>query len=93
MHQAQAGCHLDSSAPLDSDWRSFRARLVAVEKASSRLEDPSSVVDHPPQVTIGDKWAHTIYELEKGCLLIATEKLEGSTFSTGRWSCSYRQGP
>lgn len=36
------GCHLDSSSPsdddkkptLDSDWRSFRARLVALEKVS-----------------------------------------------------------
>lgn len=91
-------CHMDSSAPLDddnykpaldSDWRSFRARLVAVEKLSSRLEvddpssctDPDTVVDHDhhhhSQVKIGDKWAHTIHEPEKGCLLIATEKLDG----------------
>ncbi|XWS30210.1 hypothetical protein CRYUN_Cryun24cG0097500 [Craigia yunnanensis] len=83
-------CHLDSSSPLDddskptldSDWRSFRARLVAVEN-ESRLEDsssrvdPDTVVDHPPPVTIGVKWAHTIHEPEKGCLLIATEKLDG----------------
>lgn len=89
---------MDSSAPLDddnykpaldSDWRSFRARLVAVEKLSSRLEvddpssctDPDTVVDHDhhhhSQVKIGDKWAHTIHEPEKGCLLIATEKLDG----------------
>ena len=26
---------------------------------------------------IGDKWAHTIHGPEKGCLLIATEKLDG----------------
>ncbi|KAK9272344.1 hypothetical protein L1049_002715 [Liquidambar formosana] len=26
---------------------------------------------------MGDKWAHTIHEPEKGCLLIATEKLDG----------------
>ncbi|XWS40932.1 hypothetical protein CRYUN_Cryun17cG0038400 [Craigia yunnanensis] len=84
-------CHLDSSShPLDddskptlgSDWRSFRARLVAAEKASrsedsSSSADPDTVVDHPPPVTVGDKWAHTIHEPEKGCLLIATEKLDG----------------
>ncbi|CAN6305461.1 unnamed protein product [Urochloa humidicola] len=33
----------------------------------------------PPQaVNIGDKWAHPLVEPEKGCLLIATEKLDGS---------------
>ncbi|XP_022774535.1 uncharacterized protein LOC111316721 [Durio zibethinus] len=84
-------CHVDSSAhpldddskpTLDSDWRTFRARLVAVEKVSrpedsSSWADPDTVADHPPPVTIGDKWAHTIHEPEKGCLLIATEKLDG----------------
>ncbi|XP_051141031.1 uncharacterized protein LOC127258280 [Andrographis paniculata] len=42
-----------------SDWRAFRARLVAGA-------DP-----------IGDKWIHPIHDPEKGCLLIATEKLDG----------------
>lgn len=46
-------------------------------------EEPSSEadqdkgVDHPPTISIGDNWAHKIYEPEKGCLLIATEKLDG----------------
>ncbi|MBA0818534.1 hypothetical protein Gohar_022290 [Gossypium harknessii] len=84
------GCHLDSSSPsdddkkptLDSDWRSFRARLVALEKVSkpensSSSTNPDTVVDHPPSVAINDKWVHTIHEPEKGCLLIATEKLDG----------------
>ncbi|KAK8553149.1 hypothetical protein V6N13_089364 [Hibiscus sabdariffa] len=80
-------CHLDSSSPLDddnkptleSDWRSFRAKLVAVEKASksSSWTDPDTVVDHPPSIPITDKWVHTLHEPEKGCLLIATEKLDG----------------
>ncbi|XP_021297586.1 uncharacterized protein LOC110426642 [Herrania umbratica] len=78
-------CHLGSSSPLDDesrpildpDWRSFRAKLVAAEKVS-RPEDSSACADpdHQP-VTLGDKWAHTIHEPEKGCLLIATEKLDG----------------
>ncbi|XP_007032638.2 PREDICTED: UPF0301 protein Plut_0637 [Theobroma cacao] len=78
-------CHLGSSSPLDDDsrpildpdWRSFRARLVAEEKVS-RPEDSSAYADpdHPP-VTLGDKWAHIIHEPEKGCLLIAKEKLDG----------------
>ncbi|KAE8695769.1 UPF0301 protein [Hibiscus syriacus] len=84
-------CHLGSSSPmddnnnkptLDSDWRSFRAKLVAIEKASkpedsSSWTDPDTVVDHPPSVSVSDKWVHTIHEPEKGCLLIATEKLDG----------------
>ncbi|OAY60273.1 UPF0301 protein BF2109 [Manihot esculenta] len=76
----------DESQPyLEADWRSFRARLVANEQAfRSRIEpssmvDPDTVVetDYPPQVNIGEKWAHPIHEPEKGCLLIATEKLDG----------------
>ncbi|KAK8687011.1 hypothetical protein V6N13_085844 [Hibiscus sabdariffa] len=78
-------CNLneDNNKPsFDSDWRSFRAKLVANEKESSP-NDPSSPwadpgSDQPPQpVTIGEKWAHTIHEPEKGCLLIATKKLDG----------------
>ncbi|CAK7322994.1 unnamed protein product [Dovyalis caffra] len=83
-------CHMpspsaDESQPAtEADWRSFRARLVANEQALRPIDpsstiDPDAVVDQqqPPQITIGDKWAHTIHEPEKGCLLIATEKLDG----------------
>ncbi|KAJ7974352.1 UPF0301 protein [Quillaja saponaria] len=76
-------CHLSSSSPLDPDWRSFRARLVAreqlprPEEPPSNVVDPDSVVDQPPPINIGDKWAHKILEPEKGCVLIATEKLDG----------------
>lgn len=80
-------CHMESSSlpseDNNTDWRSFRAKLVAGERASSFQEstsyvDPDVVVDdHPPPISIGDKWAHSIHEPEKGCLLIATEKLDG----------------
>ncbi|KAL6960809.1 hypothetical protein U1Q18_038572 [Sarracenia purpurea var. burkii] len=85
-------CHMgalpsedDSKPVLDADWRSFRARLVAGQRAQrSELEelpsggvDSDAAVNQPPTITIGDKWAHTIHEPEKGCLLIATEKLDG----------------
>ncbi|KAI8534035.1 hypothetical protein RHMOL_Rhmol10G0057200 [Rhododendron molle] len=86
-------CHLGSSSPEDDskpspdpDWRSFRARLVAGERAlRPQADDLSSSVDpdtvgdedQPPTVKISDKWAHTLHEPEKGCLLIATEKLDG----------------
>ncbi|XP_076950533.1 uncharacterized protein LOC143623530 [Bidens hawaiensis] len=67
---------------LDADWRSFRARLVAGEQALSSQEyslatNPDSLVNQLPSVSIGSKWAHAIHEPEKGCLLIATEKLDG----------------
>lgn len=39
--------------------------------------DLDAAVGQLPPVAIGDKWAHTIHEPEKGCLLIATEKLDG----------------
>ncbi|XP_062151119.1 uncharacterized protein LOC133859654 [Alnus glutinosa] len=74
----------DSNSLINADWRSFRAKLVAEDRASRSQEppsyvDPDSVVDHhpPPPITIGDKWAHAIHEPEKGCLLIATAKLDG----------------
>ncbi|KAK4799613.1 hypothetical protein SAY86_024978 [Trapa natans] len=72
----------DHSPSIESDWRSFRARLVAGERASrpevpSALVNLDTVVDQPKPVSIGDKWAHEIHKPEKGCLLIATEKLDG----------------
>ncbi|KAM0033490.1 hypothetical protein Hdeb2414_s0016g00486731 [Helianthus debilis subsp. tardiflorus] len=67
---------------LDTDWRSFRARLVAREQAfrseeSSPSDNPNTMADQQPSISIGDKWAHAIHEPEKGCLLIATEKMDG----------------
>ncbi|KAI0493240.1 hypothetical protein KFK09_027516 [Dendrobium nobile] len=63
-------CNLQSRLPDDdhdqwmkSDWRSFRARLVAGEQASCN--------------SAGDRWVHRLHEPEKGCILIATEKLDG----------------
>lgn len=35
------------------------------------------MADDPPSISIGEKWAHMIHEPERGCLLIATEKLDG----------------
>jgi len=78
------GCHLSSASLFNEDWRSFRAKLVAGEQLLttdepplSSVADPDSVANRPPPIAIGDKWAHIIHEPEKGCLLIATEKLDG----------------
>lgn len=86
-----ACCRMESSSPsnddnkpsINTDWRSFRAKLVVAEKASvpkvptSSVVDLDTVVDQPQPITVGDKWAHTIHEPERGCLLLATEKLDG----------------
>ncbi|CAN0924335.1 UPF0301 protein Plut_0637 [Linum grandiflorum] len=55
-----------------ADWRRFRATLVANEQ--SLITGATAI---SPPATVGDKWAHKIHEPEKGCLLIATEKLDG----------------
>ncbi|MQM00382.1 hypothetical protein Taro_033122 [Colocasia esculenta] len=61
-----------------SDWRSFRARLVAAERAAARAEVADEIEETPAVLApLGDKWAHTLHEPEKGCLLIATERLDG----------------
>ncbi|GAB2243227.1 hypothetical protein Droror1_Dr00020002 [Drosera rotundifolia] len=72
---------------INRDWRSFRARLIAAEHAPKSTQDDQSAApidpdrpldnDHPQTISIGDKWAHMIHEPEKGCLLIATKKLDG----------------
>ncbi|KAF8049969.1 hypothetical protein N665_2081s0008 [Sinapis alba] len=78
-------CVNNSSTSNAADWREFRARLVAGEQAATSEKDSSSwsnpdmVVDNPSSslITTGNKWAHKILEPEIGCLLIATEKLDG----------------
>ncbi|XP_021773825.1 uncharacterized protein LOC110737785 [Chenopodium quinoa] len=66
---------------LSGDWRSFRAKLVAAEKISipenPTTSPPASADADPQKLIISDNWAHAIHEPEKGCLLIATEKLDG----------------
>lgn len=72
---SQSSSSGDEEKPfVDADWRSFRAKLIAGEQS---LIDPDTVVNQGPTISIGNKWAHTIHEPEKGCLLIATEKLNG----------------
>ncbi|CAE6072910.1 unnamed protein product [Arabidopsis arenosa] len=76
-----------NNSTADADWREFRARLVVGEQAATSEKDqpswsnPDMVVDYQPSssslITIGNRWAHKIHEPETGCLLIATEKLDG----------------
>ncbi|CAL9096030.1 unnamed protein product [Musa textilis] len=62
-----------------SDWRDFRANLVAWEQeqevdSGALLKDTAS---NEPSQRLGMKWAHPIPVPETGCVLIATEKLDG----------------
>uniref|UniRef100_A0A7N0V131 Uncharacterized protein n=1 Tax=Kalanchoe fedtschenkoi TaxID=63787 RepID=A0A7N0V131_KALFE len=70
----------DGKPVVKGDWRSFRARLIHGEKEASSAEAPLASFDPdagPNSTKLGAKWAHTIHEPERGCLLIATEKLDG----------------
>ncbi|KAH8956921.1 hypothetical protein BDL97_07G067100 [Sphagnum fallax] len=55
-------------APVELDWRAFRAQLVQSEKPGSKSIGTKSSAAH---------WAHPILAPEAGCVLIATEKLDG----------------
>uniref|UniRef100_A0A453QTU4 Transcriptional regulator n=1 Tax=Aegilops tauschii subsp. strangulata TaxID=200361 RepID=A0A453QTU4_AEGTS len=59
------------------DWRSFRAQLVLKEQYAKSV-NPALRASWAPAAKIADKWAHPLVEPEKGCLLIATGKLDGS---------------
>ncbi|KZV43390.1 hypothetical protein F511_21982 [Dorcoceras hygrometricum] len=72
----------EKGALLKSDWRAFRARLIAGERTQTAPKSPCPLADvfapmgEPDPVE--EKWAHPISEPEKGCLLIATEKLDSN---------------
>jgi photosystem I subunit 3 len=65
----------DSAAPksfgLNTDWREFRANLFMKEQ-----EEKAEAEGHESE-PIGLKWAHPIPFPETGCVLVATEKLDG----------------
>lgn len=60
------------------DWREFRANLFAreqVEKGESEAYNKDE--GHHESKPLGVKWAHPIPVPETGCVLVATEKLDG----------------
>ncbi|XP_043722530.1 uncharacterized protein LOC122669749 isoform X1 [Telopea speciosissima] len=62
-----------------SDWRTFRANLVAQEQVQN-VDTEASGQDagsHDSSKPLGLKWAHPILVPETGCVLVATEKLDG----------------
>lgn len=56
-------------ASADTDWRAYRARLAALEKASSSSGSDPAFKD--------SKWAHSVPVVERGCILLAHPSLFG----------------
>lgn len=66
------------SQHINLDWREFRANLFAREQAEKDEADVDvqSANAHESK-SLGLKWAHPIPMPETGCVLVATEKLDG----------------
>ncbi|KAH6795338.1 hypothetical protein C2S51_036324 [Perilla frutescens var. frutescens] len=59
------------------DWREFRALLYLQEQAENADFVHNQEVTSPGSKSLPSKWAHPISAPENGCLLVATEKLDG----------------
>ncbi|CAM9003555.1 unnamed protein product [Rhodiola kirilowii] len=64
-----------NEADVTSDWREFRASLFAQEQAE-KVDHNEKSGSHKSK-PLGLKWAHPIAVPEAGCVLVATEKLDG----------------
>ncbi|KAM2274750.1 hypothetical protein ACFX1S_044514 [Malus domestica] len=63
---------------IKSDWREVRARLYTMEQEERAEPDAQNQGGEPHQSKpLGLKWAHPISVPETGCVLVATEKLDG----------------
>ncbi|KAK1323039.1 hypothetical protein QJS10_CPA02g00853 [Acorus calamus] len=59
-----------------TDWRTFRANLIS--QYPEKLDGGSASSDAKEAAKpLGSKWAHPIPNPETGCVLVATEKLDG----------------
>lgn len=70
-----------SGSVQNMDWRAFRAKLFAAEQVGKSSRDNSgseSEVGFYSVSSIGSKWAHPLHEPEPGCVLLATEKQDGT---------------
>ncbi|XP_044475880.1 UPF0301 protein BF2109-like [Mangifera indica] len=63
---------------INLDWREFRANLFAREQAEKTESDVQNQAGMTYESKpLGLKWAHPIPVPETGCVLVATEKLDG----------------
>lgn len=71
---------------VSQDWRAFRARLVSLEKSmtptseSDDQQSSNSRGNDQQSQTTSNRWAHPLSNIEPGCVLIATEQLDGNAF-------------
>ncbi|KAJ8759545.1 hypothetical protein K2173_007168 [Erythroxylum novogranatense] len=61
------------------DWREFRASMIVREQVTEKVESDAHGQGGTAQESkgLGLKWAHPISVPESGCVLVATEKLDG----------------
>ncbi|XP_071733322.1 uncharacterized protein [Rutidosis leptorrhynchoides] len=57
-----------------TDWREFRAILYLNQQLMLNKQDEGAIQESK---RLGSKWAHPLTSPETGCVLIATEKLDG----------------
>lgn len=67
--------HTSNRKPLD--WREFRATLYHQEQAETASTGSHTQEGHLKSRPLGLKWAHPISSPENGCVLIATDLLDG----------------
>ncbi|KAG8378523.1 hypothetical protein BUALT_Bualt08G0145900 [Buddleja alternifolia] len=72
---ADTGLQKSQHKPLD--WREFRALLYIQEQAENVDSVHNQGITSPQLKSLPVKWAHPISAPENGCLLVATEKLDG----------------
>ncbi|KAF5808822.1 hypothetical protein HanXRQr2_Chr04g0149951 [Helianthus annuus] len=81
--EGEGNNHAESHKPSDTgtpkfhhkvDWREFRAILVDNKQLLLNKQDEGAVQE-PKR--LGSKWAHPLTSPETGCVLVATEKLDG----------------
>ena len=83
-------------AGVDTDWREFRARLVAGSKTKATPPADSTDEAGPSGQAETSHWAHTIPRPEQGCLLIAHPLMfvqQQTYFNQVRLSCSQHSCP
>ncbi|KAK8489719.1 hypothetical protein V6N11_014367 [Hibiscus sabdariffa] len=63
----------------DTDWREFRAMLYRNYEQVEKTESDAHEQGGTPHASkpLGEKWAHPLSVPEAGCVLVATEKLDG----------------
>jgi hypothetical protein len=69
---------VDSDTP-EVDWRAFRAKLVVTEHRTASNETGTFTAEGKKEGSrpLGTRWAHPILAPEAGCVLIATDKIDG----------------